>query len=203
MQIRQKLQIKKGGSTSIGEVEPPVFVSSSYHGFSFIESMFAVAVLSFGIIAVLPLLTSGMRETFDSRDQLIASMLAQEGAELVQNIRDNNWASDEDFDNNFPGTRSDCTVSHESDEIKNGQDCNGNASHYILKLDGGDYYNHSSGDETKFRRKIKLAFNGFSPDQTLGATSMVIWGGDEFPLEADCNAANKCVYSTLTLTEWH
>lgn len=64
-----------------------------YGGFSFIESMVAVVVLSTGIIVSVSLISKALQQTLDSRNQVIAGLLAEEGVELVRNIRDNNWAS--------------------------------------------------------------------------------------------------------------
>lgn len=177
--------------------------SRNFGGFSFIEVMLSLAVLSLGIITVLSLITSGMRAAFDSRDQLIASMLTQEGAEIVQNIRDNNWAaSRKAFDSNyFPSSDSiNCRVDYTSATVLL---CGQSVDQLKLKFDATNQlnYQYASGAGTKFSRKIDLNFSG-SPVDELAVVSMVIWG-DSFPSVADCDVNHKCTYSTLTLADWN
>ena len=44
------------------------------------------------LTAIISLYSVGLRELMDERDNVISSLLAQEGIELVRNIRDNEWA---------------------------------------------------------------------------------------------------------------
>ena len=180
-----------------------------YAGFSFMEVMLSVFVLSIGIVGVMPLFLSSLREALDVRDQVVASMLAQEGTELVQNFRDNNrvaGALGGPFDSStFPATSSDnCWVSYDS----NGISCDGT---YRLNLDANDFYTHNaiSTAVTKFQRSIEIEYKKMDDDATdnTGAektivTSMVIWGST-FPGDiSNCNTINKCVYTILVLANW-
>lgn len=182
-------------------------------GFSLMEVMLSVAVLSIGIMGVLPLIVSGLREALDSRDQVIASMLAQEGAELAQNIRDNNWASGDDAFKtlSFPNvSRKDCRVDYNNTDV-GGMKCI-NVSK-ALYLNADNFYTHSVVTATKFQRKIEVEYsnNDGNPNTAANAdqaiiTSMVIWSGSSgvFPaLVASCNTANKCAYDKVVLTTWY
>lgn len=59
-------------------------------GFSIGEVMVAMFILVVGIISAVFLSAKSMGHISDSRNSVIASSLAQEGVELVRNIRDNN-----------------------------------------------------------------------------------------------------------------
>lgn len=67
--------------------------SRSVRGFSLLEVVISMFVLSIGFLASINLATSSIRNSFFQRDEIIASELAQEGLELVYNIRDTNIAN--------------------------------------------------------------------------------------------------------------
>lgn len=164
--------------------------------------MFATIILVSGIVAIIPLVSFSLREAIDSRDQVIAGMLAQEGAELVQNLRDNNWVQGEGaFDTSkFPDSdHSDCQIDYNDSDVKT---CNNGAGSKVLKLNGA-FYEHESGNVTKFQRKIELDF--INSDTQLVVTSVVVWGGD-FPTDpisaTNCNTLKRCAFTKTTLTNW-
>lgn len=173
--------------------------------FFLIEVMLAIFLVLVGFLAIILLATSGLRESMDSRDQIIAGLLAQEGAELVRNIRDNNWVATpfvDSFDN-FPNNanKERCIIDMNNGGAINNSDCRGNTTSddFILDHSGGYYVKNdgtASGD-TKFRRKV--GFNETSNKLTV--TSMVAWGGS-FQTIANCTTVNKCVYVRTILTEW-
>lgn len=63
-------------------------------GFSIVEVVVATSIIAVAIISLFSLLGPAIRNSAKSNNMLIASMLAQEGIELVMNIRDNNWVQD-------------------------------------------------------------------------------------------------------------
>lgn len=58
-------------------------------GFSLGEVLLSIAVLTVGILPILGALVGALNTSLDSQETVIASGLAQEGAELVLNVRDN------------------------------------------------------------------------------------------------------------------
>lgn len=62
-------------------------------GFTLLEAMASIFILLVGITGSLVLVSSGITNLNISKNRLIASNLAQEGLEVVHNIRDNNWLS--------------------------------------------------------------------------------------------------------------
>lgn len=67
---------------------------SSQHGFTLIETIVAVMILSIAVTGPLYLASRTLRVSQDARNELIASHLAMEGIEVIHNIRDNNSADD-------------------------------------------------------------------------------------------------------------
>ena len=182
-----------------------------YDGFSFLEAIISVFILAVGIVAVLPLLTTGIRDSSSSRDQMIAVFLAQEGVELVENFRDNNWAEDRDaFDGErFPAnSKENCAVSWDSSDLR---DCNAGKS-FILYMDGNGYYTYSGASETRFRRKVIIEYfdaSGGSVNMNLAdwakITSVATWGGSipDDPISvSNCSTYSKCVFAEAILTKW-
>lgn len=62
-------------------------------GFSLMEIIVVIFIISFGMIGVLSLVIQNIQVGSINKNMLIASHLAQEGIELVRNKRDNNWMS--------------------------------------------------------------------------------------------------------------
>jgi prepilin-type N-terminal cleavage/methylation domain-containing protein len=60
------------------------------HGFTLVETLIAIAVLMISIAGPLVVASKGLNSALFARDQMVASLLAQETLELVKNIRDNN-----------------------------------------------------------------------------------------------------------------
>ena len=54
------------------------------------EAIVAIFVITTGIVGVLSLVTQTISSATFSKDKLIAAYLAQEGIEIVRNIRDTN-----------------------------------------------------------------------------------------------------------------
>ena len=60
-------------------------------GFTLVETMVAIAIISISIIGPLYSVQQGVVASYVSRDRLVASSLAQEGVEYIHAIRDNNF----------------------------------------------------------------------------------------------------------------
>jgi len=176
-------------------------------GFSFIETIFSVFILSVGIMGVMALLTGGLRDSMDSRDQLIAAGLAQEGIELVRNVRDNNWLqipSSVSFDYFPDSLNENCRI--DKDYVKSTEiECDQVENDFVLYNDGYFYAHASTSEATKFKRKIMLDSNS-DPD-SIEAYSIVTWGGNIDPfdmsnVDSACNTASKCTFTRTTLKKW-
>ena len=169
--------------------------NKNYQGFSLIESILSMFVLSVGIIAVLDLMNSSIRISLEAKNYNIAVSLAQEGSELVRNVRDNDWSGFGSLPNS-----SNCKIDIYSTSIGN---CNNGSSisNRRLLLDGNGFYNHTTGSPTRFYRKVGLSGSG---DQRI-VTSMVIWQkeqGNNFPGVNNCNEAHHCAYTRIILKNW-
>ncbi|OHA99337.1 MAG: hypothetical protein A3H52_01010 [Candidatus Zambryskibacteria bacterium RIFCSPLOWO2_02_FULL_39_26] len=59
-------------------------------GFTLVETLVAIAILSISILATFTAVQGGLQASISAKDRITAFYLAQEGMELVRNIRDNN-----------------------------------------------------------------------------------------------------------------
>jgi prepilin-type N-terminal cleavage/methylation domain-containing protein len=174
--------------------------SKNKKGFSLLEVIISAFVLSVGITAVLGLMASNIKYSIDSRNSIIASELAQEGAELVRNIRDNNFLSSPSYPflelTNANGLCIDKNTDTKGDPSLSCS--NGNRLYYQ-----SNFYSHNgtSGNETKFYRKINIADDSSGSGGKL-VTSTVWWDGNS-DAPSSCNIASRCISVIEILTDWN
>lgn len=163
--------------------------------FSFIEVMLSVFLLSVGIISVISIVVSGMNNTTESRRYLIASLLSQEGIEMVRNIRDNGAVeTGNSFENISDGSK---IVDPIGGTLADATSGNTALNYY----DG--YYRHTNfGDKTVFSRKVLIQSQGTDAKIVYG---MAVWENGTFPSVPDvnnCNLSTQCAFTMITLNKW-
>lgn len=182
------------------------------------EVLISVLVLSVGMVSVAVLITSSIKSSVDARNQIIATQLAQEGVELVRNIRDNNLID-------FKSTSLQCfsvsgafyqlgknigipptcaaprvpvaELSNPAFYMDDGSApfvaaCSAAAGFYTYPQTCGAAGNRKA---TKFYREIMIT--NVPANNNVEATAYVTWNGTGFPIGGDtvnnCTIANKCV----------
>ncbi len=78
-----------------------ISVNSADNGFSLIEILVAIGIVSVGIIAIVSLFNTNLKDEIRSKNKLTAIYLAQEAIEVVRQQRDNNWKSGVAWDTGF------------------------------------------------------------------------------------------------------
>jgi len=172
------------------------------NGFSFLEVMITIAVLSVGILGVLSLIASSMKYSINSRDGIIASELAQEGVELVRNLRDQNLVNGSVFPfSAFPAASTTCRIGMGTSFA-----CAGGSNYYNLLINGSGFYDHTGTSATKFQRRISISYYTGNNATAARANfySIVAWGGTivSYINCTSCTIANKCVCVQDVLTSW-
>ncbi len=201
-------------------------------GFSLPEVILSIFILLVGILPVFKSMEVGLTESLNSGNVIIASELAQEGTELVQNVRDNSFALGgkgfETFSLAKNSDQFDCHIDyidylHTTGSVnKNvfthpttGQiGCKGSSMslvYYDLTLDASGFYRNDDTSSGKFNRKLFLIAEDRSVGNFLDYTwawkvySIVYWG-TTIPTRvdglSDCTASNKCVYAVTELRAW-
>lgn len=163
-----------------------------------IEVLISIFVLLIGIVGTMGLFINSLKNSMDARDNVIATQLAQEGIELVRNIRDTNLAVGKpafDTGTGLPAFNlsPSCSISYGDTTI------NCSSATFPLYISAGGYYTHTAGGTaTKFKRQIIV---DTKTANQLTVTSEVIWLGasGSFPAVASCTTANKCIAAKVTL----
>ncbi len=125
-------------------------------GFTLIEAIVAIGVISVGFVGALVILSKSASQAGFLRERIIASHLAAEGIEVIRNIRDTNWLkpSNPNWRTGLADTLN-AIVDYNSGSITIEAD----SSRWCLSygLDSGFYkYKHSYPCNTVFKRHIVL-----------------------------------------------
>jgi len=144
-------------------------------GFTLMEAIVAIFVITTGIVGVLSLVTQTISSATISKDKLIAAYLAQEGIEIVRNIRDTNWLEAETYVNSWDeGLTGNCLGDVDNCETSSGCIVDYNHSYgpsmedpnlpvytgQYLNIDAAGFYSYSGGTQSKFQRKIVTESGG-------------------------------------------
>lgn len=137
-------------------------------GFTMLELLIAIFVILTALLAGLYTISGTLAATSVYKNQLIAAYLAQEGIEIVRNIRDKNWIEGENWDKKLD--TGDWQVDYTTTVLQSsGAPCTVpqfyNCHSYLgdfLKIStvSPQFYNYTSGTDTPFKRKITIAPDG-------------------------------------------
>jgi len=147
-------------------------ILSFSQGFTLLELLTVIFILSISLGAMALTTTKVINYSNYNKSKLIAVYLAQEGVELVRNLRDSNWIQGNDWLESFPT----CPSSNPSQWCEiDYNDSNLIINDRFLKLDSATgVYSYDSGIETQFKRKIYL--DPLDPTPTsIRVTVKVVW----------------------------
>lgn len=138
-------------------------------GFTLLETIISVSILAAMVVGSLALISKSTQSVYLSQNKLIASYLAQEGIEIVRNVRDGNWKNGNDWDEDLldcVNCEMDYTMNVLADETMEGGDP-------YLKLEN-NFYNYSSGVDknTIFKRHISVSSVSGEQKQVI---SEIVW----------------------------
>jgi len=170
------------------------------------EVLLSLFVLSIGLVSIVSVISASLRYSYITRDAIVASELAQEGVELVRNVRDNDFVSGGDGFASFSNGEH-CRI--DWDDSVGILDCNPGQnplSRYRLQYQGG-IYAHVNSNQERYSRYIYIDYDNGGGKRAL-VRSFVIWGSGTLPPgngngnPASCNASVECVYTEAFLTSW-
>lgn len=155
-------------------------------GFSIIEVMVAIYIITMGLMGVFSLVSQNIRVQQINKNNLVASQLAQEGLELVRNIRDENWITvGSEWNEDLSASTFAIDYRGRNDKDDNADDIDdAEARLYINSTT--DFYTHlSSGNTaTSFYRLITI--NSVTAD-SINVVCLVQWAasGQEVDYKAE------------------
>lgn len=176
------------------------------------EVILSMFIVSIGLVTITAVISGSLRYSYKNQDVIIATDLAQEGVELVRNVRDNNFAGGgTGFASFSPSANHHCRI--DWNDPNTSLDCassQGTASRYYLQYAGGFYAHGSGATQERYSRYIYINYTSNAQGDRALVRSFVFWGNATFtgnsPLPAssgsDCTTVNSCVYSETFLTAW-
>ncbi len=127
---------------------------SKQEGFTLVELLVALAIISTSMVAIFSLIIQNIQVQKINKDFLTASMLAQEGLELVRNIRDENWLEEQGTWNDILDLTDDTFTIDYTWSIDYAPDIISNSG-ARLKINSG-FYEHTTGNDSDFYRLITV-----------------------------------------------
>lgn len=161
-------------------------------GFTLIETLVAISILVIAIVGPMEIASKGLSSAFYARDEITAYYLGQEALEVVRNTRDNAYIEHLKTAGGVSGSWLDplraciddtngCSVEVGDTDVlvpcSSGSKC---GSPLRLAFDVNDEmsrYSYSSGDNTKFKRVVKIIPDSAENSATVEATVSWSTGG--------------------------
>jgi prepilin-type N-terminal cleavage/methylation domain-containing protein len=191
-------------------------------GFTIIELIISIFILSVAVVGIFSAFSVMVILTADTADRLAAVYLAQEGMEVIRNIRDKNWL---DMDACIADPECEETLSWTDGLINCASGCEADylsEKSNLVPYGGGRYlktansfYNYASGTDTKFKRKIIITqvpdIDGLS-DHIINVKTQVSWDKKATILtfgvsaedgQENCAAKDNCIMAEETLYDWY
>jgi len=117
-------------------------------GFTLIETIVAISLLTVGVVGSFSLMQKVTSFNSISSSQLVASYLAQEGIEIIRNIRDTNYLEGQTWDSGI-NAGTDARLDYRSQVFPDAT-----CGSYLQYT--GVYYACSADSSSKFRRQITV-----------------------------------------------
>ncbi|MFA5742970.1 MAG: prepilin-type N-terminal cleavage/methylation domain-containing protein [Candidatus Paceibacterota bacterium] len=136
-------------------------------GFTLLEMIFAITIISVGVLGVYNGMSFAIANTQKAREFFMGAYLAQEGIEIVKNIRDTNWVASVPWDSGLLDI--DCTSGCQADYLTN---LSAYAGSY-LQIDSNGFYNYGSGLYSIYKRKITID-NPSDPDTATSTINIIV-----------------------------
>jgi type II secretory pathway pseudopilin PulG len=166
-------------------------------GFTIIEALVAIMVITIGITPALYTAVSATRLSENIENNLIAAQLVQEGIEIVRAMRDRNRLLCTDFSTGLLGTS---IVDWSTDWVACASRdlTDAGATPPRLNIDSSGRYGYASGTQTKFTRTVTVT--EVVANIELRIVSTVYWAART--TKAGCPTGTQCVTAESHLYNW-
>lgn len=129
------------------------FIKHNHKGFTLIETLFAILIFSTALVSLMAISGKGIAAASSAREQTVAHYLAQEGLEVVRNMRDQNWLDQIPWDARFQDCLKDtpCKVDYQGNSVAPiVVSCGGGCP--FVKESNGDFVD--TGTDSSYARTI-------------------------------------------------
>ncbi len=178
--------------------QSPIANRKSGEGFTLIEVILVLAMTAIAFIAIYALFASNIKHNAESRYEIIASNLAQEGIEIIRNRRDEELLSGADIDTILPAVNCKPQFLFSSG---NGR-CRSDVGIKSEVCFDGTYWNclGNIDDASAFSRTCDITASdsdGLNGNDTLNVACTVSWDSFVNP------SISRSVKAVSIMTDWH
>jgi prepilin-type N-terminal cleavage/methylation domain-containing protein len=130
-------------------------------GFTLIETLVSLMMVSIAFLGIYGAVAKYSQQTKQVKDTYVASLLGQEGVEIVRNMRDKNWVTAAAWDNGLTscsgcsGHTNGCQADYNDAALASYNDSTG-----YLWINSGFYEYGSTGTITPYKRQICIDESG-------------------------------------------
>ena len=143
-------------------------------GFTIIELILTIAILSAGIIGAYAAFAPLITLTYNVSLKFTAVYLAQEGLEITRNIRDYNFINGRPWSEGMLACELGCQLDYKTGTpvpLDNPLQAYDPAA--FLKVNDDSFYSYEEGENSRFQRKVTITQEG--GPQTLKVSVLVSW----------------------------
>ncbi|MBI3459054.1 prepilin-type N-terminal cleavage/methylation domain-containing protein [Candidatus Azambacteria bacterium] len=147
--------MKKNLQPKTKNLQPTSYNLQANSGFTLLEVIISISILTTGVIATIAFMNSELQQISYLKNKIIAINLAQEGIELVRNVRDNNLLNSKSFNVWIDGNANNCSspcsyeIDYDDPKLSSSLDTK-------LKIDSNGFYQYNNGSDSIFTRKITI-----------------------------------------------
>jgi prepilin-type N-terminal cleavage/methylation domain-containing protein len=152
-------------------------------GFTLIETMVSLMMVSIAFLGIYGAVAKYSQQTKQIKENYVASLLGQEGIEVVRNMRDKNWVTAAAWDNGLTscsgcsGRTNGCQAAYNATTLSAYNDTTG-----YLYINSGFYDYSGTGTLTPYKRQICIDESG----SILHVVVNVYWtGGKQATVKED------------------
>ena len=125
-------------------------------GFTLLEMIFAITIISVGVLGVYNGMSFAIANTQKAREYFMGAYLAQEGIEIVKNMRDTNWVVSAPWDSGLICS-SGCEADYNTASSTFLSHLYSATGGRYLKIDSNGFYSYDpGGTDTIYKRKITV-----------------------------------------------
>jgi Tfp pilus assembly protein PilV len=149
-------------------------IKSNIAGFSLLETVVVLMIMAVGLVSIINLTVDSLRAQTLNRNTLIAYQLAQEGLDLIRNVRDTNWARGDDWNQHISTTTGPANFKVDYSHWQPQEISNISQAKLQVSSTTGFYLHDSNSPDSPFSRMVTItAVSSSSPSSTVSV--LVKW----------------------------